>query len=195
VPVADLARLESQIAQRVGAALEIPICVKRSAAFERAISLGSDGIARPSERCQPPLGRRIFGRRRILTVDRDDVIEMSEKIAAAIGRRDTTAMRGLLAPGFVHRTHGGPAAGLEAFLHGIEQIPGEILAVRLDRLEVDVTPAGALVTGVQHARVRVDGQVIEDRRGFVDWFVKQNGEWRIQAGVDLPPPDGARQVA
>jgi Domain of unknown function (DUF4440) len=100
-------------------------------------------------------------------------------------------MRGLLAPGFVHRTHGGPVVGVEAFLQNIEQIPGEILVVRLDRIEVDVTPAGALVTGVQHARVRVEGQVIEDRRGFVDWFVKQNGEWRIQAAVDLPAPDAA----
>jgi Domain of unknown function (DUF4440) len=124
-------------------------------------------------------------------VDRDQIIEMSKKIADAIGRRDTTAVHALLAPGFVHRTHGGPAVGIEAFLQGIEQIPGEILAVQLDRIEVDVTPAGALVTGVQHARVRVEEQVIEDRRGFVDWFVKQNGEWRIQAAVDLPAPDAA----
>jgi hypothetical protein len=32
----------------------------------------------------------------------------------------------------------------------------------------------------------IDEQVVDDRRGFVDWFVKVDGEWRIQAAVDLP---------
>ena len=41
------------------------------------------------------------------------------------------------------------------------------------------------MTEVQHAQVLVDGQVIDDRRGFVDWFVKHAGRWRIQAAVDL----------
>lgn len=37
-----------------------------------------------------------------------------------------------------------------------------------------------------HARVRLDGQLIDDRRGFIDWFVEDAGTWRIQAAVDLP---------
>ena len=39
---------------------------------------------------------------------------------------------------------------------------------------------------MQHAQVRVDGQVVDDRRPFVDWFVKDAGEWRIRVAVDLP---------
>ena len=31
----------------------------------------------------------------------------------------------------------------------------------------------AMVTGIQRARVRLDGKEIEDRRGFVDWFVRR----------------------
>jgi hypothetical protein len=121
--------------------------------------------------------------------DADGVTHAARQLAAAIARRDVEAIRKQLAPGFVHRTHGGPGAQAEAFLQAIEQIPGEILVVNLERVEVDISPSGALVTGVQYAQVRVDGQIVEDRRGFVDWFVKHAGEWRIQAAVDLPGAD------
>ena len=119
---------------------------------------------------------------------RDRVAEASERIADAIARRDLAAIRELLAPGFVHRTHGGAGADADAFIRAIEQIPFEIMSVRLDQLEIDICATGALVTGVQHAQVRVDGQVVDDRRGFVDWFVQHGGAWCIQAAVDLPAP-------
>ena len=120
--------------------------------------------------------------------DRDQISEVSREIAAAIERRDVNAIRQRLAPGFVHRSLGGDVVDAEAFLRAIAQIPGEIRLVRLEQLEVDLSPTGALVTGVQLAHVMVDGQLIEDRRGFVDWFVKGEHDeaWRIQAAVDLP---------
>lgn len=120
--------------------------------------------------------------------DHDAVTEAAERIAAAIGRRDLDTVRALLAPGFIHRTFGGAAVDADAFLRALEQIPGEILLVRLEQVEVDSCPTGALVTGLQHAQVLLDGQVVDDRRAFVDWFVKQDGAWRIQAAVDLPAP-------
>jgi hypothetical protein len=120
--------------------------------------------------------------------ERDRVIDVAEKVAAAIGRRDVAAIGELLSPDFVHRTHGGAGADRALFLAGIEQIPGEIVFVRLEQLVVDIAASWALVTGLQHAQVRVDGQVVDDRRGFVDWFVKQGNAWRIQAAVDLPAP-------
>ena len=110
----------------------------------------------------------------------------AEAVAAAIGARDVKALRGLLAPGFVHRTHGGEVAELEQFLAGIAAIPGDITFVKLEDLRLDVTPAGVLATGVQHAQLRLDGQIIDDRRGFIDWFVESEGIWKIQAAVDLP---------
>ena len=118
--------------------------------------------------------------------DRDEVAETARRIAAAIALRDADAIRELLAPGFIHRAHGGASAGAQEFIAGIEQIPGEILVVELESLHIDMSPTGALVTGVQRARVRVDGKTIEDRRAFVDWFVKVAGAWRIQAAVALP---------
>jgi hypothetical protein len=120
--------------------------------------------------------------------EREQVAEASEKIAAAIARRDVTAIRELLAPGFVHRTLGGEGVDAEAFLRAVEGIPGEITFVRLEQIDIDMAATGALVTGVQHAQVVLDGQVVDDRRGFVDWFVQQAGAWRIQAAVDLPAP-------
>lgn len=121
-----------------------------------------------------------------MPVDDQTLIDLSHRIAAAIAARDTAALREVLAPGFVHRSHGGERSDADAFLRGIESIPGEIAFVRLDRLVVDAGANWALVTGVQHARVIVDGATIDDRRGFVDWFVKLGIGWCIQAAVDLP---------
>jgi hypothetical protein len=75
---------------------------------------------------------------------------------------------------------------VEAFLAAIAAVPGEILVVRLDDVAVDLTPRGALVTGKQFAQIRIDGKLVEDCRGFVDWYVEQGGTWLIQAAVDLP---------
>lgn len=120
--------------------------------------------------------------------EQDGVAEAAGRLAAAIGRRDARTIRSLLAPGFVHRTLGGDRADADAFVQAIQQIPGEIAFVRLERLDVDMVPAGALVTGVQHAQVLIKGEVVDDRRAFVDWFVNHGGSWRIQAAVDLPDP-------
>jgi hypothetical protein len=114
--------------------------------------------------------------------------EISERIASAIARRDTNALGAFLAPGFVHRSYGGTRSDGAAFLQAIAEIPGEIRFIRLEEVSVDECTTGALVTGVQHAQVAVDGEVIDDRRAFVDWFVRHDGEWRIQAAVDLPVP-------
>jgi hypothetical protein len=109
-------------------------------------------------------------------------------MADAIGHRDLATIRTLLSREFTHRKPGGPAVDADLFLRGIEQIPGEIAFVRLEQLEVDMSDAAALVTGIQHAQVRLDGKVIDDRRTFVDWFVNEGGEWRIRVALDVPGP-------
>jgi len=43
----------------------------------------------------------------------------------------------------------------------------------------------ALVTGVQRSRVRLDGKLVDDRQPFVDWIVKEAGEWRFRAAIGL----------
>jgi hypothetical protein len=116
--------------------------------------------------------------------DRMRIAAAAEAVAAAIGARDVNALRGMLARGFTHRTHGGQASDAETFLEAVAAIPGEIVSVRLEDMRIDVTPTGVLVTGVQHAQVQVDGRTVDDRRGFIDWFVESDGVWKIQAAVD-----------
>jgi ketosteroid isomerase-like protein len=114
------------------------------------------------------------------------VADCARGIAAAIAKRDRLALSALLSSGFVHRTPGGDSVALEPFLQAIEQIPGEILAVTLEQLVIDVVGDAALATGMQHAKVRLDGQVIDDRRAFVDWFIKEPGGWRLRVAAELP---------
>jgi hypothetical protein len=114
------------------------------------------------------------------------VLASAIRIAEAIGRRDVAALRGLLAPGFLHRTPGAGAVDARAFLETVSAIPGEILDVRLEGLAVDLSDAGALVTGIQRAKVRLRGNDIDDARPFADWFIEVEGEWLLRAAVELP---------
>lgn len=109
-------------------------------------------------------------------------------MAAAIAARDVDTLRTLLAEDFVLRAPGQPPTELPSFLKGIAEIPGEIVSVSLANLTIDVLGDGALATGIQRAEVRLDGQVITDDRGFVDWFVKTDGAWLIRVAVDFPAP-------
>jgi ketosteroid isomerase-like protein len=115
-----------------------------------------------------------------------DIERCARAVAAAIGARDIDTLRTLLDKDFVHRGPGQPGTDLSAFLEAIADIPGEIISVSLADLSIDVVGNAALATGIQRAEVRLDGQLISDNRGFVDWFVKTDGEWRIRVAVDLP---------
>ena len=109
-------------------------------------------------------------------------------IADAIARKDVAALAGFLAPRFIYRQGGEEPRDAGRFLDAIGQIPGEILFVRLEKMTIDVAGDGAVVAGVQHAQVRVDGKRVDDKRSFVDWFVRVDGEWRIRLAIDLPAP-------
>jgi hypothetical protein len=116
------------------------------------------------------------------------VMRVSVMMADAIARRDADTIATLLAPGFMHRSPGGEAIDSERFLERIRQIPGEIVFVMLETVQIDVVDDGAIATGIQHARVRIDEQAIDDRRAFVDWFVRNDGRWMFRVAVDLPAP-------
>ena len=121
--------------------------------------------------------------------ERERILATAIGIADAIGARDVTRLGALLSSDFVHRKAGAGATGAAAFLAATERLPGEILSVNLARVEIDMAGDCALVTGIQHARVRLDGELIEDTRPFVDWLIKESGEWRLRAAVELPGPE------
>jgi hypothetical protein len=128
---------------------------------------------------------------------RTDVSELeavSHLIAAAIAGRDLVTLRRLLAPGFVARSFSGDSTGADAFLQGVASIPGEIGFVRVGDLQIDVDGDKALVTGVQEAQLTVDGSVVDDRRGFIDYFARVDGAWLLKVAVDVGslPAEGRR---
>lgn len=118
--------------------------------------------------------------------DEAALVETAHAIAAAIGRREVAVLADLLAAGFAHRGDGGVVSDATAFLEGIRGIPGEILFVRLERVDADISGDGAMLTGVQHAQVRIDGQILDDRRAFADFFVRTDGRWKLRAAADFP---------
>jgi hypothetical protein len=128
---------------------------------------------------------RLLGDNIRLMGDREQLIDISEQLASAISRRDVAAVRGFLADGFVQRPAGGTAVDTETFLANITRIPGDILFVKVEQLTVDIWGDSAIVTGIQQARLEIDGSVVNDRRAFVDWFVKENGDWKVRTAVDL----------
>lgn len=124
------------------------------------------------------------------TVDeRERIMELAVGVADAICKRDLAGLRTLLSSDFVIRRAGAGSSDTTAFLSAIGRIPGEIVSVNLARIEIDLSGEGALVTGVQHARVRLDDEVIEDTRPFIDWMVKEGGQWRLRAAVELAPTE------
>jgi hypothetical protein len=119
---------------------------------------------------------------------RTDVAELealSHVIAAAIAGRDIATLRHLLAPGFVARSFIGESTGADVFLQAIASIPGEIGFVRVGDLQIDVDGDKALVTGVQEAQLTVEGSVVDDRRGFIDYFARVDGAWLLKVAVDV----------
>ncbi|MET0389742.1 MAG: nuclear transport factor 2 family protein [Polyangiales bacterium] len=119
--------------------------------------------------------------------DHAQIIEAAHAIASAIARKDTRAMAEFLTPDFVYRTPGIGAVDLKTFFQGIKEISAEIVFVHLEHLSVDRVADAALVTGVQHARVRIGAEMIDEWRPFVDWFVKSPfGKWQVRVALDLP---------
>jgi hypothetical protein len=122
-----------------------------------------------------------------MTTDEFLLQERAHAIAGAIAQRDVAVLAELLAPGFTYRSDGGATTSdAAAFLDGIRGIPGEIAFVRLESVAIDLAGDAAMLTGVQHAQVRMDGQTIDDRRAFADFFVKIDGSWKLRSGADFP---------
>jgi hypothetical protein len=121
--------------------------------------------------------------------ERVRVLETAVAIADAIGARDLARLRTLMSRDFIHRQAGAGWSDAEAFLAAIERIPGDIVSVQLAQVEIDMAGGSALVTGIQQARVRLDGELIEDTRAFVDWLVNESGTWRLRAAIELASPE------
>jgi len=121
--------------------------------------------------------------------DRTRITEAATELAQAIARKDAAALDRLLAPAFQLRAPGGAATARGAFIEAVCGIPAEVLSVTLTDLEIDLGDGAALVSGLQHARCRFHGEVIDEVRPFVDWFQRTpDGRWQVRVALDLPVP-------
>ncbi|HXE79781.1 MAG TPA: nuclear transport factor 2 family protein [Vicinamibacterales bacterium] len=118
--------------------------------------------------------------------DHTNLAAASHRIASAIAARDTETLSAFLAPGFVYRTPGGDSLDVLAFLNNVRQIPGEVVFVRVQQLQIDVEGDAAIVSGIQHAQLKLDESVVDDVRSFVDFFVRRERGWALRAAVGLP---------
>jgi ketosteroid isomerase-like protein len=120
----------------------------------------------------------------------ESILRLEREIMDYIRAKDTRSLERLLTADFVYRTPGAELSRAD-FLKGIASVPGRIISVEGEGLRVSVYGETAILTGVQHARVRADdGSEQEGVSAFTDVFVKQRGRWRLALafGVELPTP-------
>lgn len=125
----------------------------------------------------------------------DAILCLERLIMDAIRAKDAKALGHTLTTDFVYRTPGAEFSRAE-FLQNIASLPGEILSVEGSELRVNVYGDTAVLTGVQHARVRTeDGVEQTGINAFTDIFVKRRGRWKLALayGVDLPTPAAQQQ--
>ena len=127
--------------------------------------------------------------------EQTQIVDAAHAFATAIARQDTQALGELLAPGFLLRTPGGPTISAKEFIASTRAISVEIVFVRLEQLQVDLSETGALVTAIQHARI-VDGDTYDEQRPFAALFVKNRaGRWQVRLALDLPETPQAEDAA
>lgn len=118
----------------------------------------------------------------------DDLAEiktLAHAIAAAIQAKDDRALLSYLSPDFVLRRPGMNPLGPTEFVAAVCSLSVELVFVRIEELAIDLTGDAALGTGIQHSQVRIDGQTIDSRQPFIDWFVKNAGRWQLHVALDL----------
>gem|GEM_PF-2261285 len=106
-------------------------------------------------------------------------------LATAIQAKDENALFSFLTPDFVLRQPGKGAVGANEFVSEVCSVQLELSFVRIEQLAIDLTGDSALVTGIQHSQVKMNGRTVEDRQPFIDSFVKRDGRWQLQVVLDL----------
>jgi Domain of unknown function (DUF4440) len=137
-------------------------------------SAGAEGAAWMLSPCAAPTAQ-----------DSGELLEAEQALFAAIAQRDPKQLSRLLAPEMILRIPGQPDVDRAGFLRVVASIPGEVLGVTGEQLRGYVTGDTGVVQGIQVARVRTEGNVIDDRGAFVDVFIKRDGVWQLTFALNV----------
>lgn len=139
-------------------------------------SAGAEGVTWTLSPCAPP------------PPGGDDLVDAERALFTAFARRDRDRLERAITPDFVLRIPGAPDVDRAAFLRAATAIPGEILEVTGEHLVAHQSGSVGIVKGIQRARVRLDGQLVDDRGTFVDVFVRRDGAWLLRFALTAPDP-------
>ena len=121
--------------------------------------------------------------------DEEAIHQLESETFAAIMKKDRSALSRILADDFVFRNPEGARLTKAEFVELIGGFPVKILAVRGDKLNVDLYGDTAVLTGIQRATTESGGVEETSAVAFTDVFVKRAGRWSmvLAYSVELPP--------
>ena len=117
--------------------------------------------------------------------DDDELLGAERAVMAAIARRDRGALGRLVGRDFVLRVPGQPDVGRDAFLEGTSALPEGIVVIAGEGMVVLRSGEVGIVRGVQVAKVKLGGRVVEDRGVFADVFVRRGGVWVLTFALSV----------
>ena len=126
-----------------------------------------------------------------LSPDERALLALEDSVLEAIRRRDPIALGALVTDDFVLLAADGSETRREVFLRAAVAIPGEILDLSALHLRARVVGGVGVLTGLQHARVRLEtGVEVEELSFFTDVCVRGGTGWRMalaHSGEAVPP--------
>lgn len=141
-------------------------------------SAGAEGIAWSLSPCaSPPPGG-------------EGLLDAERALFAAFARRDRDQLERIITPDFVLRIPGEPDLDRAALVRAATTTPGDIVEVTGDRLVAHQAGTLGIVEGIQRARVRLDGKLVEGRGTFVDVFVRRDGAWHVRFALTVSDAAG-----
>ncbi|WP_375772315.1 nuclear transport factor 2 family protein [Archangium gephyra] len=123
------------------------------------------------------------------TADEAQLLQLEKDMFTAIRTRDRQMLERILDETFELRVPGSPPVERAGFITAILAIPGTILSVESDDLEVRTYGDVGVLIGRQRARVQMeDGATVTDVGAFTDIAIKRGGQWRmvLAHSVTLP---------
>ena len=121
--------------------------------------------------------------------DAAGLLQLEKDMFTAIRTRDRQLLERILDETFELRVPGNPPVDRAGFIAAILAIPGTILSVESDDLEVRTYGDVGVLLGRQRARVQMeDGTTVADVGAFTDIAIKRGAQWRMVLAHSVPLP-------